>query len=479
MQQSVNPYLPAYEYIPDGEPYVFDDRLYIFGSHDQFGSDAFCVGNYMGWSAPVEDLAAWQCSGVIYDKTQDPLYQDGNRMYAPDVQRGPDGRYYLYYSFDFTGILSVAVSGAPGGPYAFYGHVHYPDGTLLGRKPEDAFHYDPGVLADEDERVYLYTGFCLEPSSPLFQIFPTLKPNLQGCMVTELEPDMLTVKALPRVIVPCSAAAAGTGFEGHSFFEAPSMRKVNGRYCFIYSSEQGHELCYAVSDRPDGGFAYGGILISNGDIGYQGNSQPLNYTGTNHGSIVQIGSDWYVFYHRQTGGTPYNRQGCAEKITILPDGRIPQVRLTSQGLNGKPLAGSGSYNAGIACCLMSADGAAPYLPYVPLGQQHPYITQDGPDREHTPGQYIANLRSGALVGYRSFMLAQPATLRLTMRGSGEGRFIVCTAKDGPALCIVPVLPGADWHTAHSTAPLPAGEQELWLRYEGSGTVELQELCFGA
>jgi len=29
--QTVNPYLPSWEYIPDGEPYVFGDRVYIYG----------------------------------------------------------------------------------------------------------------------------------------------------------------------------------------------------------------------------------------------------------------------------------------------------------------------------------------------------------------------------------------------------------------------------------------------------------------
>ena len=36
-----NPYLPLWEYTPDGEPYVFDDpdlpgkkRVYVYGSHD-------------------------------------------------------------------------------------------------------------------------------------------------------------------------------------------------------------------------------------------------------------------------------------------------------------------------------------------------------------------------------------------------------------------------------------------------------------
>ena len=34
-----NPYLPSWEYIPDGEPRVFGDRIYIYGSHDTAGSD--------------------------------------------------------------------------------------------------------------------------------------------------------------------------------------------------------------------------------------------------------------------------------------------------------------------------------------------------------------------------------------------------------------------------------------------------------
>ena len=31
---AMNPYLPLTAYIPDGEPRVFDGRLYVYGSHD-------------------------------------------------------------------------------------------------------------------------------------------------------------------------------------------------------------------------------------------------------------------------------------------------------------------------------------------------------------------------------------------------------------------------------------------------------------
>lgn len=154
-------------------------------------------------------------------------------------------------------------------------------------------------------------------------------------MVIELEKDMVTVKKNPKVILPYVVNGKGTSFEGHEFFEAPSMRKIKDKYYFIYSSINGHELCYAISDRPDGGFEYGGTIISNGDIylDAKNDKEALNYTGNNHGSIVEIKGQWYVFYHRQTNKHQFSRQACAEKINIDEYGIIKQVEMTSCGLN--------------------------------------------------------------------------------------------------------------------------------------------------
>ena len=71
-KQAFNPYLPLNTYIPDGEPHVFGDRLYIFGSHDQEGGSGFCLLDYECWSAPVDDLADWRNEGTIYRAEQDP-----------------------------------------------------------------------------------------------------------------------------------------------------------------------------------------------------------------------------------------------------------------------------------------------------------------------------------------------------------------------------------------------------------------------
>lgn len=69
----LNPYLPFWETVPDGEPHVFGDRVYIYGSHDRLGGTSFCEEDYVCWSAPVEEPGVWTCEGVIYKKMQDPL----------------------------------------------------------------------------------------------------------------------------------------------------------------------------------------------------------------------------------------------------------------------------------------------------------------------------------------------------------------------------------------------------------------------
>lgn len=42
MKQALNPFLPGRVYIPDGEAHVFNDRLYLFGSHDKENGETYC-----------------------------------------------------------------------------------------------------------------------------------------------------------------------------------------------------------------------------------------------------------------------------------------------------------------------------------------------------------------------------------------------------------------------------------------------------
>lgn len=458
-KQAFNPYLPSWEYIPDGEPYVFDGRVYVYGSHDLFNGWVFCLGDYVCWSAPIDDLSDWRYEGVIYPKTSDPLNPDGRMcLYAPDVTKGPDGRYYLYYVLDKVSVVSVAVCDKPAGKYEFYGYVHYPDGTRLGEKPGDEPQFDPGVIT-EGNVTYLYTGFCGRGDR-----------SRTGAQATVLAEDMLTVLEAPVIIAPGCMYGKGTGFEGHEFFEAPSIRKIGDTYYFVYSSAVMHELCYATSKKPREGFEYGGVIVSNCDIGigtYKPAEKPAAYGANNHGSIVEINGEWYIFYHRHTNGTWYSRQGCAEKIKVLPNGKIPQVEITSCGLNGGPLKGEGEYPAYLACNLMSSAGSM----YTGDGRI-PKIVQDGGDGDENEG-YLANIFDSVTAGFKYFDCKNVKRVAVTVRGYMHGEFEVKTSWDGEPLGKIAVEGVNIWQTFSSPIEIPDGVNAVYLTYRGGGNPHLK------
>ena len=475
MNQAMNPYLPGWEYIPDGEPYVFEGRVYVYGSHDRFGGPLFCMNDYVCWSAPVEDLSAWRYEGVIYRKNQDPMNPSGRRcLYAPDVTRGPDGRYYLYYAFDFRGVMGVAVCDTPAGEYQFHGHVRFADGHVWGTRSGEPFPFDPGVFTDEDGRVWLYSGFATRVPA-IASGFRRL--TNEGGVVLELEPDMLTIRSGPTLLFPTKKQPGH--FPDHAFFEASSIRKVDGRYCFVYSSQHNHELCWAMADSPAGPFTFGGTLVDMGDLFLHGNTderKAVNYLGNTHGGIEKIGEDWYVFYHRQTNRHSYSRQGCAERLTRTPEGGFRQAEVTSCGLNGGPLEGLGRYPARIACQLYSGQGSARYdirFPRLRLAH-HPYFTQETPDGEQTDTQYIANLRNGAVAGFKYFRLAGLQTVEVELRGRADGELLVADTPDGAPAAAIPVrLHTRQWTTLRAPCPLPDGDRALYFRYKGKGRLDFR------
>lgn len=493
--QAFNPYLPLDTYIPDGEPHIFGDRVYVFGSHDREGGTSFCMLDYEVWSAPVNDLSDWRCEGTIYGAAQDPACGNGDRyLYAPDVVQGNDGRYYLYYAMSggdrFTGPIHVAVCEQPAGRYEYWGEVRWPDGNCF----DEDITFDPGVIND-DGTIRLYYGWSLSTEvegnpemakrlehatrDELMDIEATLfgksrqrlaaaERDCMGANVVALADDMLTVIDAPRRIVPGQFAATGTSFEGHAFFEASSIRKIGDTYYFIYSSQGSHELCYATSRQPDRGFVYGGTIISNGDIGYRGRASAdrLAITGNNHGSIIELNGQWYVFYHRQTHKTTFSRQGCAEPIAIAPDGTIAQVEMTSCGLNGRPLMASGTYPAPICCNL--TNGHMPHQNTDPIQGPLPHIDDDGETR------FVSEIENGTTVGFKYFDFAGGMTLRLTVRGTGNGVFHART--EATPLAESPVSPSEEWVVSDTTITVK-GTHALYLTYEGDGLVDLKEICF--
>ena len=470
--QIFNPYLPANEYVPDGEPRVFGDRLYVYGSHDRFGAGIFCVNDYVCWSAPVNDLSAWRCEGVIYRKKQDPANRTGLRLlFAPDVVQGPDGRYYLYYAYDFMGMMGVAVGDRPEGPFAYYGHVRYPDGTIWGNRKGDEFPFDPGVLVDDDGCVYLYSGFATKVPFVMSR-FHNQKNS--GGVVMELEQDMVTIKVGPKLLFPRKGNHPDADFEDHEFFEASSIRKIDGKYVFVYSSAHNHELCYAVSDHPMEGFRFGGTLVDIGDLYLDGNTDEThatNYLGNTHGGMVELDGQWYIFYHRQTNQHSYSRQACAEPLRRREDGGFYQSEVTSCGLNRGPLRGRGEYEARIACNLGSEEGTVRYDKKFPK-KRHPCFTQKGKDTDDSAIQYIANMRDGSVAGFKYFDFQQTEKIRVTAGGRCEGVLQISQDKEfGCIAAALTVSTCGEIKEINGTIKLQDGVKPLYFRFNGKGAMD--------
>lgn len=500
-KQAFNPYLPSYEYIPDGEPHVFDGRVYIYGSHDRFDGAHFCLNDYVSYSADIHNLSDWRYEGIIFKKDQDPrnqhipentpepvtgmgviytlsdqLNEKGiHAMWAPDVVQGLDGRYYLYYCLDFLPEIAVAVCDKPAGKYEFLGFVQYPDKIPLGKKEGDYIQFDPGIFVDDDQSIYLYSG-----NAPMYRGVPRRNNCSQ---VMKLEKDMMTLKESPRLLLPDIYSCRGTDFEGHEFFEASSIRKIHGKYYFIYSSVNSHELCYAVSDKPDEGYCFGGTIIDIGDIYLEGRTKKyaVNCLGNTHGGIEKINNEWYVFYHRQTHRTNFSRQGCAEKISISLDGSIAQVPITSCGLNDGPLRGTGVYPAYICCHLTGKKGVAYSHPST-MKMHYPFLTQDLRDVEpgsveaelegSIPAQYIKNIKDRTVIGYKYFDFNGVKKLTLKLRGRSKGKFFITTSLESQIYGhVIANIDSTEWVNVCGDITVPDGVQSLYLSYEGKGILD--------
>ncbi|MEY8523553.1 family 43 glycosylhydrolase [Lachnospiraceae bacterium 38-10] len=451
-KQAFNPFLPSWEYIPDGEPHVFGDRVYLYGSHDHFRGYVYCLGDYACWSAPVDDLGDWRYEGIIYRREQDPRNTDGKMvLFAPDVVQGTDGRYYMYYIPNLSHIVSVAVCDTPAGKYEFYGFVRHADGNILGERKGDAPQFDPGVYR-EGQQTYLYTGFC-----------PAQDASTEGPAVTILAPDMLTITEEPKTVIPNTCHAKGTSFEGHAFFEASSMRRRGDTYYFIYSSVHNHEMCYATAQAPVGPFTYRGVIVDNCDAGidsYKAAGLKTALHCNNHGSFTEINGRWYMFYHRPTNGTQFSRQACAEEIFFTPEGLIRQTEMTSCGLNGGPLESGVFYDAYIACNLWNI-----YPAFQDDEKYRPMISQDGNDGDELPG-YVCNMTDGATAGFKYFDCKGITKIDIKARGYMDGCFEVRTSPDGEICSRIEISECNYWETFTAPCHIPDGIHAIYITHVG-------------
>lgn len=437
-----NPYLPLWEHIPDGEPYVFDDpdnpgkqRVYIYGSHDNLKT-MYCGRDQVVWSAPIDDLNNWRYDGVILvvdkDAKGEPFdsAKTADVLFAPDVTLVTDSTgkktYYLFPN-DQTGYRNglIAKSNRPDGPFEVCNwNADDP------QKVDGIYGFDPAVFVDDDGKIYGYWGFG-------------------HSMGAEIDPaTMCTVKPGTKVVdgmIPGYQEQPGNVFR---FFEASSIRKIQDKYVFIYSRftqdgefnlpSSNYTLAYAYSDNPLGPWTYGGTIIDGRgrEINEQGDTIASGVIdGNTHGSICEIGGQWYVFYHRQTGTDEYARQAMVAPIEVkVQEGKGGKVEISEGEYNSEGFATEGlnpleRHSAGIACWLTGPKVAVHEWPnnifygsYVEASYgtdtnfDEPYDLKNNTNR-------VVNNTDGSIVGYKYFNFTQTSgkdNLRMELRLVPQG-----------------------------------------------------------
>jgi len=297
-----NPLIPGY--FADPTVRKFGDTYYIYATTDGNG----------GGHGPSQ---VWTSKDFVNWTMHDMNWPTSNYYWAPDVINGNDGKYYMYYCqpVDIYGASSTS----PTGPWTSL----LPDGKSM--IPN---YFIPGVITldgqtfkDDDGKIYMFWG--------TWGIYPD-----HGCGVGLLNADMHTFAKTAKI--PNTIAK--------DFFEAPFMFKRKGIYYFTYSSglceDSTYRVQYAISKTgPMGPFEFG----KNNPV------LSTNHDGTIHGpgheSVVQVGDDFYMVYHRHNnphsnGG--YHRQVCADKIVFDADGNIEKIVPTHLGVG---LLGKSTINA--------------------------------------------------------------------------------------------------------------------------------------
>ncbi len=289
-----------------------DGRLYVYCSQD-ISPDFYC--SHSNVTLSTGDMKTWQWHPQSFvskgDQGKPDMLPDNDAiLYAPDCQYR-DGNYYLYFCQPGGIATGVAVSKSPTGPFGGATFLN------VGKHLE----IDPSTFIDDDGQAYHVWGQMTLKMAKLNKDMRTLEAD-------SIRDNVLTEKE-------------------HHFHEGCYMTKRNGIYYLVFAdiSRAGMptSLGYATSKSPFGPYQYRGVIIDNDHC------NPGNWN--NHGSIVEFGGKWYVFYHRSTQGSVMMRKACLEPITFRADGSIPEVEMTTQGAEG-PIEATQRIEAEQACTLM-------------------------------------------------------------------------------------------------------------------------------
>jgi len=294
--------LVTHIYTADPSAHVFDDRLYIYPSHD-WQSDV--PQDDLGSHFDMKDyhvLSMDEAGGEVTDHGIALDLKDvpwaSKQLWAPDAATA-NGKYYLYFpAKDKDGIFRIgaAVGDQPGGPFV--------------AEPKPFYMYFGGIWGGQLQR-WRSGAYDPEGEEPADDA-PSLMPK-----IARMNKNMVSFAEEPRdvMLLDEDGNPILKGDNSRRFFEAAWVHKYDGKYYFSYSTGDTHLICYATGDSPYGPFTYQGVVL-NPVIGW-----------TNHHSIAEFQGKWYIFYHDSTlsKGVTHLRSVKMSELKHNADGTIETI----------------------------------------------------------------------------------------------------------------------------------------------------------
>jgi beta-xylosidase len=316
-KKAISQPLISHIYTADPSAHVFNNKIYIYPSHDidagvpfNDNGDHFGMEDYHVIS--MDTITAKAVDNGVALHVDDVPWAE-RQMWAPDAAH-KNGKYYLYFpARDYEGIfkIGVAISDSPTGPF-----------KAEPNPIKGSYSIDPAIFEDEDDSFYMYFGGIWGGQLQKYrnnihhednELPKSNEPALLP-IVAKLSDDMLQFAEEPKgiQILDENGALLLEGDNERRFFEAPWLHKYKGKYYFSYSTGDTHFICYAIGDNPYGPFTYKGRIL-NPVIGW-----------TSHHSICKVDGKWYLFYHDSSlsKGVTHLRSVKVAEITYKEDGTI-------------------------------------------------------------------------------------------------------------------------------------------------------------
>lgn len=294
-----NPILPGW--FADPTIKKFGDIYYIYATTDNemLASGAPTVWyskDFKNWYNYIMEIPSFSAKSIT-------------NFWAPDIVKGDDGKYYLYFGNCEIGCnIYGYVSDTPVGPWEKLSENDVP--VISNGYPRENFpSLDAQFFKDTDGKIYGYWGTWVHYNGGYAA--GELKKNMS---------EMIDSKNIPLEQTP-------------EPFEAAYMMKKGSKYILMYSGASCHDETYNVrysySDSPYGPFTPGKnnpILSTNED-------QTVH--GPGHHSVLQDKDDYYIVYHKHDypmtrGGMA--RQVCVDKMVFENDSTITKVMPSSKGV---------------------------------------------------------------------------------------------------------------------------------------------------